>query len=230
MLFAAWPILLEPHFLSRLTPILYFPPGGEFHRIPRLVNLVFWMPLHVKWIQLVLPCLDLHLSPLKPCALFCLVIQCGFIHHACCWYYVTLFPRPPTSRPRTVMHMALGPQVPDWRSNQKILAPLLMFTLVYIPDYCPGHSRSGFSLQLLSSGFFNSSDWCTEWTCLGPFNVRGLAEGLIDPPDFWWSWIKTFTSVPSIDTLFILFLNNHPQISTLLEWVPCFFLSLPISC
>ena len=78
----------------------------------------------------------------------------------------------------------LGSHVPDWRSNQKILAPLLIFTLVYIPDYCPGHSRSGFSLQLLSSGFLNSSDWCTEWACLGPFNVRGLAEGLIDPPDF----------------------------------------------
>ena len=183
-----------------------------------------------RWIQLVLPCLDLHLSPLKPCALFCLVIQRGFIHHACCWYYVTLFPPPPTSLPRAIAHMALGPQVPDWRSNQKILAPLLIFTLDYIPDYCLGHSRSGFSLQLLSSGFFNSSDWCTEWIFWGPFNVRGLAGGLVDPLDFWWSCIKTFTSVPSIDTLFILFLNNHLQISTLLEWVPWFFVSLPISC
>ena len=69
-----------------------------------------------------------------------------------------------------------------------------------------------------------------EWTYLGPFNVRGLVGGLIDPPDFWWSCIKTFTSVPPIDTLFISFLNNHLQISTLLEWVPWFFLSLPISC
>ena len=88
-----------------------------------------------------------------------------------------------------------------------------------------------FSLSCIGEGNSNILQWsCLEnprdggarwavvygvaesWTLLKRLkkkNVRGLAGGLIDPADFWWSCIKTFTSVPLIDTLFILFLNNH---------------------
>lgn len=204
MLFAAWPFLLAPHFLSKLTPILYFPPGREFLRIPWLVNLVFWMPLHVQ-VNSACPTLPTPalISPETLCPL--LSYDPVWFHPPCMLLILCDSVSSSTHFPAQ-SHCAYGLRSPGPWLKVKPENPgrSVNFHLGLHPRLLPRSFQVRFFIAIVVIWLFKFLRLgYIKWTYLGPFNGRGLVGGLIDPPDFWWSCIKTFTSVPPVDTLFI---------------------------